>query len=196
MAIDPLTASTTFATIVSLISDFRDKHKEVAANDHEKFLEWLSENRHDEIKIILEQNQETIISIKAILNQDFTIISEKLQNIDNKLASLLSEDVLFSKLVEAINPERMISKQAVAVLIQFENSEASKLLEHLYTGGLDFIFIGGKGGTLDINEPRFIKDDFAKLIELGLLRQNYNSSGKPMYEYTRAASEFVKSIKN
>ncbi len=57
MALDALTTATTFATIVSLISDFRNEHNKVAADDHQKFLEWLSDNRHEEVKKILEQNQ-------------------------------------------------------------------------------------------------------------------------------------------
>jgi len=44
MALDPLTTATTFATIVSLISDFRNEHNKVATDDHQKFLEWLSNN--------------------------------------------------------------------------------------------------------------------------------------------------------
>ena len=193
---DLITSATTFATIVSLISDFRDKHNEVADNDYQIFLEWLSENRHDEIKILLEQNQATVVSIKAILNQDYSVISEKLLSIDSKPASLLSEDVLFSKLVKAISPEKMLSVQSVSILMQFESSGASKALESLSMGGANYIFLDGKGGSIEVSEPRYIKDDFLKLIELDLLRLDYNSQGKPMYLYTRAASEFVKCMSN
>lgn len=191
---DLITSATTFATIVSLIADFRDKHNEVADDDHKKFLGWLSENRHDEIKILLEQNQATVVSIKAILNQDYSIISEKLLSIDGKLASLLSEDVLFSSLIKAISPEKMLSEQSISILMQFENSGASKVLESLSMDGTNYIFLDGKSGTIEVSEQRFIKDDFLKLIELGLLRMDYNSQGKPMYLYTRAASEFIKSM--
>lgn len=197
MAFDPLTTATTFATIVSLISDFRNEHNKVAIDDHQKFLEWLSDNRHDEIKIILEQNQETIISIKAILNQDYEIVFQKLHSIDSKLASLLSEDVLFSKLVEAISPEQALSKQALAVLIQFDNSQASEMLEVAkYSDGTLYMFIDGLQGQLNYTEPRFIQDDLEKLIELGLLRQRRNSEGKKVFQFTRRASDFVKTVNN
>ena len=196
MTLDLLTASTTFATLVSLISDFRVKHKEPADDDHLKFLEWLSENRHYEIKVILEQNQETIISIKAILNQDYKIISGKLQSIDSKLASLLSEDVLFSKLVEAINPKNKLSQQAVDILIQFENSQASEMSDlGMYLDGTLYMFIDGLQGQLNYSESRFIKDDLKKLVELGLLTQSSNSAGRKAFQYTRRASDFVETIK-
>ena len=197
MTLDLLTASTTFATLVSLISDFRDKHKEPTDDDHQKFLEWLSENRHDDIKNILEQNQESIISIKAILKQDYRIISGKLQSIDSKLASLLSEDVLFSKLVEAINPKNKLSQQAVDILIQFENSQASEMFEvGTYIDGTLYTFTDGLQGQLNYSELRFIKDDLKKLVELGLLGQSSSSSGKRVFQYTRRANDFVKTIRN
>ncbi len=194
MALDPLTASTTFATIVSLLSNFRNEHNEVAANDHQLFLDWLSENRHDEIKKILEQNQATVVSIKAILNQDFTQISEQLQSIDNKFATLLSGDALFSKLVEAISPIQLLSKQALNILMQYEGKQASQLLQLQASGGIGYFFMDGEQGELNFDEPRFIKDDFARLIELNLLRVDYNSQNKPTYVFTRFASEFVKSM--
>ncbi len=196
MALDPITAATTFATIVSLISDFKSENKKVSDDDHQKFLEWLSDNRHEEIKKILEQNQETIISIKAILNQDYTIVSEKLQNIDSKLAGLLSDDVLFSKLVEAIRPEQILSKQAIAILNQLENSQASGMQELAMLERTMYFFIDGNQDELTYSEPRFIKDDLERLVELGLLRQSFNSSGEQTFLYTRRASDFVKKVAN
>ncbi|MEE9330591.1 MAG: hypothetical protein V3U89_00015 [Methylophilaceae bacterium] len=196
MAIDPITAATTFATLTSLISDFRSQRKELSENDYKEFLEWLSENRHDEIKAVVEKNQETIISIKAILNQDYAVIAEKLQAIDGKLASLLSGDDLFSNLVEAISPQHSLSKQALNILAQFEESKASEILEvRFITEGTKYIFMDGKGGDLDFNQPRFIEDDFESLVELSLLRKDFASKGEPVYKYTRAASEFVARMK-
>lgn len=195
MALDPLTAATTFATLVSLIFDFRSQHKELSENDYKKFLEWLSESRHDEIKSIVEQNQETVISLKAILNQDYTVISEKLNKIDSKLASLLSEDGLFSSLVKAIKPEYLLSEQAASILVQFESSQASEMLEvAMYAEGTLYTFMDGLQGMLDCKEPRFIKDDLKQLVELGLLTLSANSSGKNIFQYTRRAAEFVNAM--
>ena len=189
-----LELATAFATIVSLISEFREKNKDVSNDDHQKFLDWLSENRHNEIKKILEQNQETIISIKAILNQEYAIVSEKLQSVDNKLASLLSEDRLFSKLVKAISPKQILSEQAKAILIQFEAAQASEMLEiGMYSEGTLYMFADGLQGQLNYSEARFIKDDLKKLVELDLLNKT-SVSGKEKFLWTRSASEFVKTI--
>jgi hypothetical protein len=192
MAIDPITTATTFSTIVSLISDFRDKHKEVAADDHQKFLEWLSENRHDQIKKLLEQNQSTSISIKAILNLQSSLILDKLELVDNKLCSILSVDNLFRSLVVSIKPNSALSEQAVNFLRQIENAQASQVLQFDMMGELNYIFIDGVGDNLYIDEPRFIKDDLVQLLELGLLRLEYNSKGESIYIYTRSAAELVR----
>jgi hypothetical protein len=192
MAIDPITTATTFSTIVSLISDFRDKHKEVAADDHQKFLEWLSENRHDQIKKLLEQNQSTSISIKAILNLQSSLILDKLELVDNKLCSILSVDNLFRSLVVSIKPNSALSEQAVNFLRQIENAQASQVLQFDMMGELNYIFIDGVGDNLYIDEPRFIKDDLVQLSELGLLRLEYNSKGESIYIYTRSAAELVR----
>jgi hypothetical protein len=191
MAIDPLTAATTFATLVSLISDFRDKHREVAADDDRTFLNWLTENNHEEMRLLLEQNQATLIGIKSILSERHAFILEKLQAIDNSLAALLSGDPVFTQLVEAISPKNLLSEQSLSILIQFENSGASKLLRYQMLSGLGFIFEDGDA-DFEFTEPRFIEDDFAKLVELGLLRLEYNIKGDPRYVYTRMASNFVK----
>jgi hypothetical protein len=195
LSLDPLTAATTFSTIVSLISDFRDKHKEVATNDHQKFLEWLSENRHDEVKGLLEQNQATVISIKAILNHQSSDVLERLKNIDNKLGNILSADSLFNPLVQALDPLNSLSEQAINILTQFENAEASIVIEQHYIGDeTAYIFMDGKTGTLEYSDARFIEDDFSVLVELGLLRLEFGKSGGKTYKFTRQASKLIRSI--
>ena len=50
---DPLTASTTLATIVGLISNFRQERGAKEALDHQKFMEWLEYHRHEDIKNLI-----------------------------------------------------------------------------------------------------------------------------------------------
>ncbi len=195
MAIDPLTVATTFSTIVSLISDFRDKHREVSIDDHQRFLEWLSENRHDELKSLLQQNQATVTSIKAILNLQSSIVFEKLKNIDNKLSSILSADTLFNPLVQALAPYNILSDQSINILRQFESAKASTALEQHFMGQeTAYIFMDGSGGTLEYSDVRFIEDDFYRLVELGLLRLELASKGSKLYKFTREASKLVRSF--
>ena len=190
-----LELATAFATIVSLVSEFRDNNKEVAADDHAKFLEWLSENRHDEIKKLLEQNQATVTSIKTILNLQSSDILEKLKNIDNKLGSILSVDSSFNPLVQAIAPLNSLSEQSISILNQFETAKASTVLEqHYMSNDTAYIFMDGDGGTLTYTDTRFIEDDFSKLVELGLLRMEFGSKGAKIFKFTREASNLVRSV--
>lgn len=189
MAIDPLTAANTFATLINLISDFKNEHNKVAIDDYQKFLEWLSENRHDEIKGLLEQNQNTVTSIKAILNLQSSAVLEKLENIDNKLVSL------FNSLIQTVSPNNGLSEQSISILRQYESAQASTVLEqHYLSDQTAYIFMDGNGGTLEYNDSRFIEDDFSKLVEMGLLRLEFGSKGAKLYKLTRAASKLVKSI--
>ena len=191
---DPLTASITFATLISLFSDFLDKRKEVSAADYQNFLDWLSENRHDELKSLLEQNQATVTSIKAILNLQSSVILEKLKNIDSKLGSILSADSLFNPLVQALSPFNSLSEQCINILRQFEEKQASEITERNMTNYSGYLFLDGMGGELQYDQPRFIEDDFLMLVELGLLRLDYGSSGSKRYKITREASKLVQTI--
>ena len=193
MAIDPLTAATTFATLVSLFSDFLEKRKEVSDDDYQKFLEWLSENRHDEIINSLEQNQATVTSIKTILNLQSSIIL----NINDKLDNILTADSFNSSLnplVQKVAPYRALSEQALNILRQFENSNASKIVEIPFLEGTTYQFMDGNFTKLEYNDSRFIEDDFSKLVELRLLKLEFNSRGHKIFKITREASNLLKLI--
>ena len=57
-----------------------------------------------------------------------------------------------------------------------------------------FLIIGGKGGQIEYSEPQFIEDDLNTLLRLGLLNQDYNSKGDPLYIVTRAAVKFLATL--
>jgi len=100
-------------------------------------------------------------------------------------------------LLKLLAPEQALSKQAVAVLIQFENSQASEMLEvAMYSDGTLYMFIDGLQGQLNYTEPRFIQDDLEKLIELGLLRQRRNSEGRKVFHLQEELLIFVKTVNN
>ena len=190
---DLLTSATTFATLISLISDFRDKRKEVAVDDYEQFLQSLTQSRHEELKTLIEQNQATVIAVKAILNENSVTILNKLVSIDSKLALLLSEDVIFSDLVRGIRPDLQFSDQAISILRQFEDSNASKLLEVVALNETAYLFMDGTSEELECSDLRFIEDDFARLAEERFLRLEFNSQEQKLYIYTRKAKDFLKS---
>lgn len=192
---DPLSLASAFATIVGLIGQFRgEKSGQEQATLHD-FMQWLIETNHEELKKLLENNSKASEGIKNILQEDRELFLEKLEGINNALLSFASGVSGFSSLAEAINPDALLSKQAISILTQFEDKQASKALEANSFGGMTLLLLDGASGNIEYDEPRFIEDDLKSLIELGLLRHDYNSKGDNLYIFTRAASSLVKGIK-
>ena len=82
----PLIA-TSFATIVSLMADFVSHRGANQRRSFDEFMAWLSENRHEEIKTLLEVNTTATIGIKALLGQGLKEIRDELQSLDESLAA-------------------------------------------------------------------------------------------------------------
>ena len=45
---------------------------------------------------------------------------------------------------------------------------------------------------MQIEDERFLEDDLATLVELNLVRHDYNDIGGDLYLYTRAASDLIR----
>lgn len=183
-----------FAAIVALIGQFRSEKASQEQAGFGEFMEWLTKINHEEIKDLLLLNTKATIGIKAILNQDRNIVLDQLQRIDGALASFSSKFDGFSDLATALKPSSSLSKQAISILIQFENSKASKALEMKMLGGCLYQFLDGEGGQIDIDEQRFVEDDFKTLVELGLLRHDYNSKDSNLYIFTRQGASLVSEV--
>jgi hypothetical protein len=67
--IDPIAASTAFATIVGLISNFRQERGDRAALDHRSFMEWLEYHRHEDIKDLIANNYDLQAQVDRVLQQ-------------------------------------------------------------------------------------------------------------------------------
>jgi hypothetical protein len=183
-----------FAAIVALIGQFRSEKASQEQAGFGEFMEWLTKINHEEIKELLLLNTKATIGIKAILNQDRNIVLDQLQRIDGALASFSSKFEGFSDLATALKPSSSLSKQAISILVQFEKSKASKALEMKILGGCLYQFLDGEGGQIDIDEQRFVEDDFKTLVELGLLRHDYNSKGSNLYIFTRQGASLVSEL--
>jgi hypothetical protein len=192
MIIDPTIATTAISTIVSLISSFKAGRDSLSASNYNDFTKWLNENNHSELFELLQNNTKTTIGIKALLSENNEVLLTKLNNIDNLLASLVSNINGFSEIVNEIKPQSIISGQAINILQQFEEKKASKLLKS--QGGDFYQFMDGGGAKLIVEDLRFIEDDFYILVELGLLRYEVNHQGYNLYILTRNGSSFVTDI--
>lgn len=191
---DPLSLASAFATIIGLIGQFRGEKAGKEQTDYNEFLQWLIESNHKEIQGLLQTNSQAAQGIEEILKEDRALFLEKIESINNALVSYSSHLSGFSSLASGLSKNSGLSDQAASILIQFEKQEASKVLQVPMYGGPMLMFMDGNQGDVDVQEPRFIEDDLKKLIELGLLRHDFNSKGENLYIITRAASELTKTI--
>lgn len=164
--------------------------EQVQFND---FMQWLTESQHEAVAKILELNTKATIGIKALLQQDREEFMHRLEKIDNAMSSFASAFDGFSEIAKGLKPETVLSDQALKILRRFKEVGASRLLDAGSGSGPLYLFTDGTPGSgpLEVLEEQFIQDDFAVLVDLGLLRTDYNSKGDTVYVYTRAAAEIA-----
>jgi sulfur transfer protein SufE len=188
---EPISTAMTFATIVSLMADFVSHRGAEESKDFDSFMAWLQEQRHEEIRSLLESNSTTVIGIKALLSESRQQILEGLTSLDQTLSSIASSIPLYREIAQLAHPTRQLSEQAISVLEQFYDAEASGFLESKIMRGVVLVFLDGKGGQVEYTESRFIEDDLTTLLELGLLDLQHNSKGERVFKFKRTAAALV-----
>lgn len=193
---EPLTIATAFASIVGLICNFKQERQSNKQATKDEFIDWLDKHQHYQIKEYLVKNTSLCQAIESLLMQNHEIVLEKLEFIGEQLSFLLSHIEGFNQIVSAINPSCQLSDQALSLLNQLNNSTASEMLK--LDRGLNYdttlILLCPGGGGLNIDEPKFLKDDLSVLVSLGLLILNYNSKGNEVYTITRNAVKLLEAI--
>jgi len=188
---DPITA---FATIVSLLADFVAHRSANEGKSFDEFMAWLSEQRHDEIRSLLELNTNTTIGIKALLGENQKEILDRLNSLDRQMAGFAAGFDSYRSLAQAAHPTAGLSPQAISLLEQFYDSGASEILEIQVDSSTALLFVDGPtSGNLQVSDPRFIQDDLTTLVEAGLLSLGHNGKGQRMYSFKRTAARLVES---
>jgi hypothetical protein len=187
--VDPLTAATSFATIVGLLSNFKSERSGTQLSE---FIEWLKEKRHDDVALSIEHNQSLAIQLKSILSLNHQELVQRLDALDAVLSSVAIHVETFSNLAAAVRSSSILSDQAISIVKQFVASGAREFWEHKALGpeGTSYHLIGGSG-KLEIPEPRFAEDDLNTLVELGILRLDFGSKGTRKFIITRQAVQLA-----
>ena len=186
---DPLTAATSFATIVGLLSNYKSERSGTQLSD---FIEWLKGKRHEDVAQSIEQNQMLAVQLKSILALNHQELVQRLDSLDAVLASVASHVETFSTLATTVRSDSVLSDQAMSIVEQFADSGANEMWEQKYLGGTRYHFIGG-AGSLQVEEPRFIEDDLNTLIDLGIFRLDFGGKGTRRFIFTRQAAQLAKS---
>jgi len=189
---DPLTLSTSFATIVGLICNFKQENKKNKNLNTQEFVKWLEYHHHDELKEAISENQELAQEINKVLREDHELIISKLNKIDSILAGLASNFNEVKGLVHVLNPYSQISEQAISILKQFVHSGSDEFFKDDSFGGSSLNL--SPSGPIEIEDERFLNDDLNTLVEFGFLHLRFSSSGTEFYGITRNAVCFIEAL--
>lgn len=190
---DPLSGVTTLATIIGLLCTFRQERAQRKASGLQEFLAWLDYHRHEEIKNLITGTAALRSEIEVLLQRDHAVIFQKLDNIASLLATLMSRLEDFKGLTLAVVPKAGLSDQAVSILRQFAEREADYFYYVDFDGGR-FALATPDGCQIEINEPRFLRDDLDRLVGLGFLTRERSSQTTNLYYITRDAVSFLREV--
>jgi hypothetical protein len=194
--IDLASASAAFATVIGLIGQFKSGKDGAKSQDFNEFMTFLIESGHAEIRSMIEANQTTTVGIKAVLGQHASQVNEALLKIDTAVAAFASTLDGFADISAGMKPDSVLSGQALSILKQFDSAKASTALERMHKGHSALFLLDGDGEYIEADDHQYLADDLMRLIELRLLRPDYNKSGERLFRYTRAASNLVKTSLN
>jgi hypothetical protein len=184
--IDPLTASTTFATVVGLICNYKQEKD----SSHRDFMKWLDYHRHEDIKNAISCSQALQDDVNSLLREDHVQILEKLNLINDVLTQVLSKVSGFEVLANELGNSAKLSEQALTILVLFYRSNARQFVNSEYSDQL-LLLPGNR--TILVKDSRFLQDDLKKLREFNFIdASDYPSDGRPIYSLTRLGAEFAK----
>lgn len=195
---DPLTLSTTLATLVGLLCNYRQEKGSREQLDHQKFMEWLEHHRHEEMKTLISTTFHLQQEVDSLLREDSALLAAKMNGVESMLAQLLSRIEGFQPIVGKLHPRGELSEQAAEILTLFADSDAELLSIIQTQKGPQFCLVPAGGGSVpgySPGEPRFFDDDMHSLRDLGLVSEDFNSRGDPFYRLTRAGHHYAKQMK-
>lgn len=193
---DLFNAANAFATIISLIGQFKSSNDSSKSQDFNEFAAWLTEQNHTELRELIEENHKTTISIKALLKlQDDKIIAI-LSQIESSVTTLALTIDELADLARSIHPEKELPDQALSILetLSVLRDGRIKVFRALSGPVLNFLEKPSKTIPLRLRDEKFLEDDFRVLVELGFL-VSYGDSSTTVYTITRKGQDFLKSRK-
>lgn len=189
---EPLTAASAFATLIGLIRSYRQEKGARAQLDNQKFIEWLQYHRHEDIKNLIVNTAVLRTEVDQLLRADHEIIMAKLDAISTILASLTSQVTEFRGLAITLVPQAELSAQAISILRHLVNSNSNFLV--YLDMGQNYGLQSDEDEPLQITEPRFLRDDVEKLIELGLVSAERTSNITTLLHITRDAARYISAM--
>ncbi len=156
-------------------------------------MEWLDYHKHEDLKNFIANTAAVRAELENLLAADNTLIIQKLDAIQEVVATLSSRVDEFRGLSLAIAPDAQLSEQAVSILRQFMDSGDETLLYASF-GSRQFCLQTDRSEPFGITDPRFLQSDFEQLVALGLLTVEHNSDGNSIFRLTRSVVCYLQAI--
>jgi hypothetical protein len=185
---DPLTAASAFASIVSLLGLFKSERRADESATIDQYIDWLRRKEHAQLADLIQTNAQLSSSLQALLSQQHEEVMAKLHALDQALSAVASHVVGFKAIADAMAVQTSLSEQAVSILHQLNEADARRFAEIKTFGGTWFQTCDGERKNVEITDGRFIEDDLSTLCELGLLRLDHGSKGTRFFSITRAGA--------
>lgn len=182
---DPLTG---FISIVSLLAVFKSERRAEDSATIDQYVDWLRRREHEHLANLIKDNTQLSQSLNSLLTQQHDEVMAKLHGLDQVLSDVASHIVEFKAIANAMAVESRLSEQAVSILHQLNQADASLFLELKTLGGTNFPIWDGNRGEINITDSRFIEDDLTTLCDLGLLLVNHDERGVRYFTITRAGA--------
>lgn len=179
-----LTFATSFGAIVGLMADFVSSRRAGESQTIDEYIDWLRRHEHQQLADAIASDSDLSRSIQTLLAGQHDAVMAKLAELDKVLSSVAQNFSDFAAIAAAVRPESLLSEQAISILRQMNQANASNFLELSTRGGDDFIFMDADG-SLQIEETRFIEDDLHTLCAFGLLIPDTNKNGSRIFKITR-----------
>jgi hypothetical protein len=194
MIINPIEASALFTTIVGLICNWKQERATVATDRYQDFMAWLIQHNFNDLNDRIFASEELQRDLSALLSQDISVISTKLDTIVGSLSAVADKIDTLSQLGRTLGADtEALSEQAIDILKAFDESASINMIYQEFTHELIFPCCQK---SARVSEPRFIENDLSALQKFHYIQLvGHTPKGAEKYAMTRLGCHFVKTIK-
>lgn len=187
----PIEASALLATIVGLICNWKQERASIATDRYQDFMVWLVQHNFNDLNERIFQSEELQRDLSALLSQDLSVISTKLDTIVGSLSAVADKIDTLSQLSRTLGANaEALSEQAAEILKIFDQTLASSMIY-----SRDFHVCVFDETPIRFEDTRFVAADVASLATLGFIRLvDQNNSGDPIYAMTRQGSALARQL--
>jgi len=182
-----LEISSAFASIVSLIADYKQDAQAERDGKHQEFLEWLEYHRHEEAKAMICNNAALLMEVNQLIRQDTRTLLERIEKIGDTIATVASRLGTFGGIASALAGPNQLHPEAMELLRNFVQHDWRCFGVVGSLGEPQFLIMEGQCGPFE-GDMTYFWEDIDRLVDWGFLRDE-SSDGTKHYRLTRAAAK-------